>query len=424
MTAFSNLSGASLATSISIAFKKENIENHLNSRKPGSSRSGTLQVNDHGAYLKGEVWDTVSAHYSAIKESTDPVDCITRLSLIVNMLRGRQNWIAAANCLDVAGAQEIVSLGKCTRGHLLAAQAFLDFERDDLRNAERAGETAITFLTGTRDDVDLRVLVSALWKLSHIKKALRKPGEAEKLILRAKALSIERGDLHGYSNTMLAEAHQLIADGQLFAAIEALLRVIHPPQRFKSTLESLFIAAEAARAIAVLETRYFEKKRKHLGLVNPFAALDYSARVFQRTTSKVMRVPYLGTLAIASPEMLTRRYKEQFLGIPPSTSRRPRFVRKGKDRDIVYERYKGFCSLCGKWIPPDSDWQMEHIFLHKWGKPSKAYSKPNLINYRPACALCNNERGHKDFYPIGEQVFDILRGGILDGFSFSPVDAS
>lgn len=411
--------GVSLAASLSTVLRRYRIPVTLAGSQQLRAATVAVPLGDQHAYLAGNVWKSVEQNHAGIVASGDSEDAIIRLTLIANMLRGRKEWDAARASLSLVPDATIARLGARAKGHMLSAKTALEFETGDLERAEHYGDSAWSLLSrAVAYDLDCRVMTSLAWKLSHIKKTLRKPDEAHRYLTRSETESLNVQDLHGYCNVKLAEAHQAVEVGSWTSAIEAILRVLHPPYKFRGAPRSAFIAAEAARAVAVLEAQFFEVIGRPLGLVHPSAALHFSEQVFKATTSEVMRVPYLADLAIAPPAELRASFESRLVGLPSVTGARPQFT--PAERQRMFDRYRGICSLCGVPMSP-TDFHVDHVVFHKWGQVSKRLSRPGFINFRPVHGQCNLLRGAKDGVPVAEHAFAALRSGML-GHLFLPDD--
>ncbi len=402
--------GQLLARSVETVILSEPVKRVLRASAHPSSSRQQLGLDDDSAYLRARVWEAITGHVRAIKRSDDPEEFAIRVALIANTLRGRQLWEAARCCLDLLSFDPTIS--RRGKAHLRAAQSFLEYERGNLADAEAlAVEADALFGRESLEGIDHRVHASLLWKLSHMQMALRLGTMvADKSMSAAIAASTMVGDLHGYSNSMIARAHRAVAEGEWRLAIDSVLLVLHPPTAFKDANRSAFTAAEVCRLMAVLEMRYLGSKGRPLGFANPLHILRYAEGAFGKTTSRVMRVPYLGTLAIADPRALRQAIGRCCLGIPKGAER-PRFSRIERER--IFERFHGLCSICGYEIDRGETWHVDHIVFHSMGKPSREYSRPKLLNYRPLHADCNTARGSRLGLPVADSVFEILRRGIF-----------
>lgn len=372
-------------------------------------QSAPSPLSDHGSWLRGDVWPTLERHRRAIAAGSDLRECVIRVGLISAILRGDMEWDAATRCLDLIPPDGIRTLGRRTEGHYLYARFALAFEIGDMRRALRIGESAVAAVsTEPMDELDGRILVALLWKLSHVSGALRRDVEAQRYIDRARSTAIDFADLHGYCNTSVAEVHRFIAVGSLSCALESFLRVLHPPLAFTDAPRPLGVAGEAARAVAVLEATAIASTGRPLGLVDVAHALRYSEQVLDIAASKVMRVPYLDDLSIASPTELRREY-ERRLGLVawPRDGSRPRFT--PDERRALLDRWGHRCSICGNKIARGQKIHIDHIVFHKWGGVSKRTSRPEFRNFRPLHANCNTARGDRHGLPIPESAFGVLR---------------
>src|SRR5205823_2991335 len=97
-------------------------------------------------------------------------------------------------------------------------------------------------------------------------------------------------------------AHIAVSQDNFKAAVTALIWASHPPGAIgEQQPRPKFIAGELARAWAVVEWKHRLIKGKWLGYVHPLWALEFADQRLRNSMSYVMRVPFLGNLAIASP---------------------------------------------------------------------------------------------------------------------------
>jgi hypothetical protein len=66
------------------------------------------------------------------------------------------------------------------------------------------------------------------------------------------------------------------------------------------------------------------------------------------------------------------------------------------ERDFVWKSTEGKCYICQKWLPPKSDWHIEHVVAYSFDPESNDV----LGNMLPACATCNLRKNDKSLVQV------------------------
>ncbi len=317
------------------------------------------------------------------------------------LLRGQKRWTAARREICRLDSRNLLRASPDSRAFVEAAEGALLLEEGFLSAAIEKLDRALSRFKHSREYSQLRQYVSSLWKCAEIQASLRHTNASRALLARAKSIAIEIGDLHGYCNAQIAEAHIAVSQGRFKAAATALIWASHPPEAIgKEQPHPKFIAGELARAWAVVEWSYRLMKGKWLGYVHPLWALKFADQRLEDSMSYVMRVPFLGELAIASPKELYAVVIEREEMIPLGSGSRARFSQNERER--IFSLYAGICALCGKRISEIEKWHVDHIVLHSIGHAPKKTARDAYLNYRPLHSSCNLARGDDDFWYLAD----------------------
>ena len=274
-------------------------------------------------------------------------------------------------------------MSRTSRAFVDAAEGALLFEEGYLTLSAEKLSDALRFLERSLSYQGLRQFVSTTWKFAELEASFGRPSSAMSLSDPAMSVAQEIGDLHGYCNARIAEAHVALSQDNFKRAVEALLWASHPPSTIGTNQPSpRFIAGELARAWAVVEWQHRLEKGSWLGYVHPLWALKFAGQRLQKSMSFVMRVPFLGRWAIASPSNFHDAILHHANMIPEGRGSRPRFSLIERER--IFEYYGGLCALCGTRIRQDATWHVDHIVLHSMGRVPKKTAAGAFLNYRPS----------------------------------------
>ncbi|HBA89467.1 MAG TPA: hypothetical protein DCZ75_16220 [Geobacter sp.] len=335
---------------------------------------------------------------------TDDLDrSVTLRAQLAMLLRGQKQWDASRRELSLASS-DLPRVSSDSKALVEAAEGALLLEQGQLLAAVEKLKLGLKHLEHSRDHLMLRQYVSSKWKCAELEASLGHSSIADAGLSRARSVAQEIGDLHGYSNTRIVEAYVALSRDDFKSAVAALMWVSHPPEAIGRTQpRPHFIAGELARAWAVVEWTHRVRKQRWLGCVHPLWALKFAAQRLRESMSFVMRVPFLGSLAIASPDEIYTSLLQESDMIPEGKGTRPRFTQT--ERQQIFAIYTGLCALCGQQIIEGDDWHVDHIVLHSMGHAPKSTARSAYLNYRPVHAKCNLMRSDNDFWLI-KKVFD------------------
>jgi hypothetical protein len=312
------------------------------------------------------------------------------------LLRGQKKWGAAGRELRLDGT-DLSRASADSKAFVYAAQGALLLEQGSPAPAADYLEPVLRHFSRCTEYTQLRQYVSSAWKYAELEGSFGRVGSALSLLSRATSVAQEIGDLHGYCNSRIAEAHISISQGNFKNAITALIWASHPPAIIGNHQpRPRFIAGELARAWAIVEWKYRLTGGKWLGYVHPLWALKFASQRLNESMSFVMRVPFLAEFAIASPNEVYNIILEHEGMLPLGKGSRAKFSRTERER--ISSLYEGMCALCGCQINESEKWHVDHIVLHSIGHAPKRTARDAYLNYRPVHSRCNLVRGDSDFW--------------------------
>lgn len=291
--------------------------------------------------------------------------------------QGQSHWQGSQQELKLANA--ILSRSsRDSQAFVHAAEGALLLEMGELAQALEKLTLTYQRFSQSSEHLKLRQCVSSLWKAAEIEASLRRSDTAKILLARAQGIAQDIGDLHGYANARIAEAHTAAANGDYKTAIASLIWVSHPPHAIGQ------------------DQPHRREKTKWLGFVHPLWALKFAEKRLQVSMSFPMRVPFWGKLAIASLEDVSKAFAAESGMLPKDLNSRARFSPKEQERILSF--YGGICALCGERIEKNEKFDIDHIVCHSMGQVPKKTARPAYLNYRPTHAKCNRGRGNDDFW--------------------------